>query len=270
MNCKACRREIEGAAMGRDVSDVEARAHLASCPRCRAFSAERRALRELVASVETVAAPPDFDWKLRARLAAEKSAGSNGRFPQSLAPGFPAIAFAALFVLLIAAAVYLKQARPELLGTAPAVATANAPASNGAAARDKNSDEPLRSDEGRAPLVATTKAPKSLAAKRQRIGAQVRNSRPGGEAAAMAVAATSNKTVRSNDFSSSVAPVITLFSIPVHTPTQPVKVLLDEGSGTLRTVSLQPVTFGSQEILSRSSSGGNAAGRHNRSTEEIW
>jgi hypothetical protein len=272
MDCKACRREIDCAAGGKDVSAVEALEHLASCPGCRAFSAERHALRELVASVEPVAAPNDFDWRLRARLAAEKSAGPGRHLRQSLAPGLPAIAFAALFVVFIAAAVYLKQARTERPTRTPAVATTNAPASNAPVARDKDSDESLRADEGRKHLAATTNALKSPTAGRERggPGIQVKSSRPVGEATPMAVAATSNQTVRSNDFSSSVAPVVMLFSVPVRTPTQPVKVLLDEGSGTLRTVALQPVTFGSQEILRRSSGGGDAAGRSDRSAEEIW
>jgi hypothetical protein len=216
-----------------------------------------------------VVAPLDFDWKLRARLAAEKSAGSNGRFPLSLAPGIPAIAFAALFVLLIAAAVYWKQARPVRLGPEPSVATLNQPAPNAVATEDKDSASPARSD-GR--MVATANAQKPVAARRQRVatGAQVKSPRAGGEAQAGMVAAAPRGDVRSNDFSSSAAPVITLFPVPVRTPSQPVKVLLDEGSGTLRTVSLQPVTFGSQEILRRSANSSDAADRLNRSVEDIW
>lgn len=273
MDCKACRRAIEWAAMGEEVGSAEARAHLASCPDCRRFSAERRALRELVASVEPVAAPLDFDWKLRARLAAERSAGANGRFRLSLAPGIPAIALAALFMLLIAAAVYVKQSGPERLSPAPAVAAINAPAPQTLATQDKSSASPSRSDEGRNRVLTAATARKPVGVRRPRAGAggQVKSPGPGSEAATVAVAAAPLGTVRSTDFSSSVAPVITLSPVPVRTPTQPVKVLLDEGSGNLRTVALQPVTFGSQEILRRSAGhGGEAASRPERSAEEIW
>jgi hypothetical protein len=273
MDCKACRREIEWVAGGEDVRSAEARTHLSSCPDCRRFRAERRALSELLASVEPVVAPLDFDWKLRARLAAEKSAASNRRFRLGLAPGIPAIAMAALFVLLIAAAVYLKQARPESLNTTPVVATVDAPAPQAFVTQDKNLAGSSRSDEGRGHLVATAKAQKPVAVRRQRaeVSAQVKSSGPGAESATLAVASAPDRTVRSNDFSSSGAPVITLLPVPVRTPTQPVRVLLDEGSGTLRTVALQPVTFGSQEILRRSgASSADDAGRLDRSAEDIW
>lgn len=273
MDCKACRREIEWAAKGEEIRAEEARAHLASCPSCRAFRAERDALRELIASVEPVSAPPDFDWKLRARLAAENSTGPSRHLRLSLAPGIPAIALAALFVLLITAALYLKRGRSERLNPTPAVAALHTPAPDVSVKRDDNSGRPLKSSEGRDYSDATANAAKSLAVNRQRRGrgVQVKGSKAGGEAPSPAVASMARRApLRSNDFSSGAAPVITLFAVPVRTPTQPVKVLLDEGSGALRTVALQPVTFGSQEILRRTSGSGDAPSRRARNAEEIW
>jgi hypothetical protein len=271
MDCQGCRREIEDAARGERLRAEEAAlAHLESCASCRAFRAERDALRELVSSVGTVAAPPDFDWKLRARLAAEKRGNHRQYFRRGFAPGLPAIALAASFALLIAAAVHFKQAGTESLKPNTLVETVSVPATNEVAVADANSGRPVRSADGQSDGVATTNTPKSPEVNRLRgvRAIQVKSYRVAVGAPAP-VTASNNTPARSNDFSSSAAPVITLFSVPVRTPTQPVKVLLDEGRGGLRTVALQAVTFGSQEILRRSS-GGDAPSRPDQSAEEIW
>jgi hypothetical protein len=271
MDCKACRREIDLAARGEEVQAEEARAHLSSCAGCREFRSERVALRELIASVEPAPAPPDFDWKLRARLAADRSIRSGSNFRLGFAPGVQAITLAAAFVLLIAAAVYFKQARTESLSPTPTVATAHVPATNTLGIRQTDSVQTNVSAESLDNSGGSTNMQRTSARSNVRSGRalQVKSNVPGRELSAQAVAAVGTASLRSNDFSSGVAPIITLFSVPVRTPTQPVKVLLDEGRGTLRTVALQPVTFGSQEILRRSS-GGDAPSRQDRGAEEIW
>jgi hypothetical protein len=88
-------------------------------------------------------------------------------------------------------------------------------------------------------------------------------------AASSALANLSDPRARSNDFSSSAAPVITLFAVPVKEQSQHLKLLLDEGHGVTRTVSLQNITFGSQAILERK--GGTAAERFlDSNTDGIW
>lgn len=107
MNCKKCRREIDESAKDQRISD-EALAHVASCTPCRTFRAERIALREMVGSLGVVSAPADFDFRLRARLAAEKSVRPS-LAQRIFAPTSHAVAIAAAFVILVAAAVALKQ-----------------------------------------------------------------------------------------------------------------------------------------------------------------
>ncbi|HEV2913831.1 MAG TPA: hypothetical protein VGX92_11185 [Pyrinomonadaceae bacterium] len=258
MDCKACRNEIEEAAPG-GPERTEALAHLATCGRCRSFREERLALSRLVSSLGTVAAPGDFDWRLRARLASEKRNKYRHQLWQGFAPGTHAIALAASFALLIGVAVLLKQADKrfnatptgEGLATVTTVTSVpkNAEDNPGrtadttgatAAARDATA-----SSDAATGMSARAAAPRASRAKN-----------PVGETKAPALtvattAAAARSPLRSNDFSSSAAPVITLFSVPVNSPSQSVKVLLDEGGGVMRTVSLQPVTFGSQEILGR-------------------
>jgi hypothetical protein len=71
MTCKRFRTEIEEAATAGALG-AEAAAHVASCARCRAFGAGREALRGLVRGLPRVDAPPDFEFRLRARMAAEQ------------------------------------------------------------------------------------------------------------------------------------------------------------------------------------------------------
>ena len=110
MNCQICRIEIEELETGAHLSD-QARAHLHVCHVCRAFHDERQALKKLVGSLETVSAPPDFDFRLRARINAAKSAGNHRPSWRSFVASAPALGLAASFVLLVAGFVLYNQMR---------------------------------------------------------------------------------------------------------------------------------------------------------------
>lgn len=268
MDCKACRNEIEDARQDERPSAL-AQAHLESCVRCRIFQEERSALRELVSSLGTVNAPGDFEWKLRARIHADGRGAYHRRLRKGFAPGLPAIGLAASFVLLVAAAVLFKQADVRTnpggveMANVPVKRVLDAPVNNSVKIDEVNGAATVNS-------VATVNTTKTSAGNRPQRGAraaQARSSRVESRAPEMTAAAAVNRSLRSNDFSSSAAPVVSLFSIPVRTPAQPLRVLLDEGRGTMRTVALQPVTFGSQKILER---GSGAKGMEQQSAEEIW
>ncbi|HEY6190615.1 MAG TPA: hypothetical protein VIW80_23385 [Pyrinomonadaceae bacterium] len=267
MDCKACRNEIEDRLREERPSE-EARAHLESCERCRTFNHERSALRELVSSLGTVSAPGDFDWKLRARLAADQRGAYRRRFRQGFAPGLPAIGLAASFVLLVAAAVLFKQAdmrpkpMPVEVASVPASSREGTPVSDSVKIPEVNNAAEVNGVDA----VNTTKASAGSRLLRVARATQGRSSRVEPRAPEL-TATAANGAVHSNDFSSSAAPVVSLFSIPVRTPAQPLRVLLDEGRGTMRTVALQPVTFGSQKILER---GAVANATADTGTEEIW
>ncbi len=264
IDCKACRNEIEHAALGASFG-ANARAHLESCPRCRDFSDESQAIRELVSSSLTVAeAPHDFEWRLRARLAADRGCESRPGQRPGYAPGAPAIALAASFAFIIGIAVLLKQTGTERSFTAGlpvAISTGNETnviaTSTGRTVRlSEVMDTSTGDSDGRINM------PNALANSRHRGARASGLKSPKGKTEMVAsAAAVSNRPVRSNDFSSRAAPVVTLYSVPLRAPSPSVKVLLDEGRGTMRTVSLQPVTFGSQAILER---------RAETSADEIW
>lgn len=109
--CKTIREEIDHAGAG-DPFGATVAAHLKTCDQCRAFHTEQSSLRELMANLGTVAAPPDFDFKLKARLAREKSAAvNNGVFSGLLKifGGAPrAIAVAAFILAAVTGAVLIK------------------------------------------------------------------------------------------------------------------------------------------------------------------
>src|SRR5258707_609911 len=106
--CRATRREIDEAELNWTLSG-QAHAHVAECASCGEFRAERTSLRELVGSLEPVAAPGDFDLRLRARLASERHNRARRPFIFRLAIGTPAITAAALVVMLAVALVWLAQ-----------------------------------------------------------------------------------------------------------------------------------------------------------------
>src|SRR5713226_2461923 len=102
-DCKTIRREIEEANLD-DLLSNEANEHLRTCAECRRFHGDRRALRDLIGSLETVGAPADFDFRLRARLAREKPSNGYGSFLLSARP----ISAAALVVLIAVVALVVR------------------------------------------------------------------------------------------------------------------------------------------------------------------
>lgn len=73
-NCQPFQLEIEEAAARNRSIGGPVRAHLAVCPDCSGTFGEHSRLRELIAGLEPVTAPADFDFRLRARLATARAA----------------------------------------------------------------------------------------------------------------------------------------------------------------------------------------------------
>ena len=71
--CAAIRRELDELILGEQCS-VEAKQHLQECGECREFHQKQTRLRQIVGGLGTIEAPPDFDFRLRARLANESNA----------------------------------------------------------------------------------------------------------------------------------------------------------------------------------------------------
>jgi hypothetical protein len=264
MNCKACRIEIEEAEANEPLS-ASARAHAETCLPCGAFRVERQALGQLIGSLETVTAPPDFDFRLRARLSA---AGREERrrfaWPR-LAHGMSALALAASLALLIGAGVIFRQVG---FNRQPATQP------NGTVT---NIVKPVRVvvDPPTSPSAVTPieelathhgdKAPLNLvsASRRGRGGELFREPKLNVAGNTSASAAT-DPGITSIDFdvhnpSPSVYPTGIYnpavdpnppIIVPVRALAQPAKFLLDEGRGVAAHIfSLRNVTFGSEKLV---------------------
>ncbi|HEX2491338.1 MAG TPA: hypothetical protein VHR27_18145 [Blastocatellia bacterium] len=66
MKCKQIREEIDAASRHDMCGDV--RSHLDACPDCRRYSDETASLIRLLGAQPRVEAPPDFEFRLRARM----------------------------------------------------------------------------------------------------------------------------------------------------------------------------------------------------------
>src|SRR5919201_774481 len=89
MNCQTIRAAIETTPRHEPLSEG-ARRHLTGCDGCREYADELGALFALLNAVPRVTAPADFDFRLRARIAA---AQAERQSPFSLLKGFWSLPF---------------------------------------------------------------------------------------------------------------------------------------------------------------------------------
>jgi hypothetical protein len=287
MDCKAFRKEFEELETGERLGAMAQR-HVDACPACRTFQVERLSLGQLIKSLGTVNAPPDFDFRLRARLAAADSAGSKSLNRARFAPGLKAISVAASFALLIAAAVIFRQSQPAPLNAPPVAENPVVAGENERQAQiPVNDSGPVNSDER---LSVATQGGQANGIESDTVGSQPdKASQPKNKVERVAQAkpariAVPSKTERSPVNSSDLtfggnAPVITPAqpfaaggannteaAASLHISSQPLKVLLHDRRGMMRSVSLDRVFFGSQDFLE-----GNARRRPlDSDLEGVW
>ncbi|HEX7998496.1 MAG TPA: hypothetical protein VF528_08910 [Pyrinomonadaceae bacterium] len=272
MDCKLFRQEFETLNAG-EQPGAQAQAHLNSCTACRSFQSERLSLRQLIGSLGTITAPPDFDFRLRARLAAAKSAEGHSFHRNRFAPGLKAITVAASFALLITAAIIYRQTQ-----SAPATnpATTQQAATTG---ENKRQAEQNANNSGQLANNSQNKeaAPVAENTNPSRTGEVV--SQAGRSAGKLTPAQASRRDaphkaerspIISNDFALRSNPTVLTPVRPTATanttasPTneedaatllrvssQPVRILLHDRQGAMRSVSLERVVFGSQSFLER-------------------
>ncbi len=104
IGCKTVSKEIDELESGQ-APGAETQAHLQACGSCRTFYDDRQKLREMIAGLETVEAPGDFDFRLRARLANQRAERVSAF--SSFGFGLPSIALAVL-ALVIGVGIYMR------------------------------------------------------------------------------------------------------------------------------------------------------------------
>ena len=224
-NCEVIRREFDELMLDETCSSAAVE-HLRECAACREFHQKQTKLRQIVGGLGTVAAPPDFDFRLRARLANEASSATfhlTSFAQRGLAVAAVLIVFATGVVLVRnvmnrPGEVAVKE-QPQVQPPAPTpVETPRANPQDFSAGVPENSPQRIR--------------------KERSAQTQAKVRRP-----AVAI-----------DFSSQRAEVIngsvaasTVF--PIDASLQSLRFSLDDGRGNARTISVPTISFGSQRVL---------------------
>src|SRR5437764_4098385 len=256
-DCKAYRSEIEESANG--LSDA-ARAHASSCSACGEFQRGHDSLRRLVGGLEKVEAPADFEFRLRARMAARR--GTRGGRPfngRGNLYGFGAVA-AALCCLAVLASLYFRQSQRL---------TPGGEARNNARAEVTiKSDQPQVADISKSGTTTTTASDNinNRAAAATKSKDVVTRSVVRQRLREVARAGDVRKVSANNTLiaSATSAPVI---SLTLGNSPETLRVVLRDEHGAARVVPLRAVSFGSQELLARESVGRRASVKEN---EGVW
>ena len=259
MNCRNIRREIEEVGSDNLLSS-SAKDHIENCLECRTFSEDRLKLREMLSSLGAVTAPDDFDFRLRARLASEKRGGADPFVMRNMTFGFRSAAFATILLLIGSAFLFVRLSGPADRSLSAKDTTHSSTTRDKPLAKQPGLEQPvaqvLPGQQTNPPrTVETNLNPVSL--RDQRSGKRhvgLRN-----EVATLRY----NSRIKTRDSSSTAALVyrpadamaVNGSSVfPIGASYQSLKVLLDDGRGSSRTISLPSVSFGSQRVLAQDQS----------------
>jgi hypothetical protein len=253
INCRNIRREIEEASTGDSLRWVVSK-HLSNCPACETFAREQMKLREIVSSLGTVEAPGDFDFRLRARLAADKRSPRPFALANvSFGPFGLRSAAMAMVLILVAAGILFIALRTrsghsvprQVAGAVPNVNPASA--IEGKVAVTVNTPGAVQQPDTAVPGAAEIdKSSAPLPAKRRGAGqstvASYRENRPASrDLSSVGAVVLKDDQLAGNAF-------------PIEASYQSLKVSIDDGRGSSRTISLPTVSFGSQRALSQGAS----------------
>jgi hypothetical protein len=262
MDCRNVRREIEEAASG-DLLSSPVNNHLANCVACGTLAREQSRLQQIVSSLGTVEAPGDFDFRLRARLAGEK-AGSGRRFAPfaiGLSFGLRSAAVAAVLLLLGSALVFVSlrsDSNHSLSAKAPATGPTRVGSGEFGAVVKANAPDVSSNPNGSQVSVAVAGGSRSNASDHSPV-------KPRSALKQTLLASLPGKgRIVTQDSSGTRAPVLTpdnqlagtypTSAFPIDASYQSLKVSVDNGRGSSRTISLPTVSFGSKQSLSQNGS----------------
>jgi hypothetical protein len=237
--CRATRREIDESELNQRLGN-QALSHLEVCSACRYFRAERASLRELVGSLEPVAAPGDFDMRLRARIANEQGRARQP-FIFRFVTSTPAIVTAALVVMLATSLVWFAQRNKSQ--QVPAITATAQPAGPSVSSSGSESTG----------LASNTTAFSPGAPEpgtERRSGGQSRGLNSSRETNSKAALASST----SIDYGVSKAESIRQLEqrageVSLSAPLRPLVVSVQDDHGATRKISLPPVSFGAQRLV---------------------
>jgi hypothetical protein len=227
--CETVRRELEELMLSDDWS-MGATQHLRECGDCREFHQKQTKLRQIVGSLGVVEAPADFDFRLRARLANES--GSAGFHLRTMHWSFATKSFAAatMILLFVGGVVYVQTVVDQTAEPRLAVQQNPAPSQPGPKPVE---DNVIAQD--KTPVVASDNGSRRVKNVERRVTPR--------RAPLVAIDfGVERPVVISNS-----QPQSAIF--PIDTSLQSMRFSLDDGHGNARTISVPPVSFGSQKVL---------------------
>lgn len=236
-NCKTVRAEIDEARGGAWLSR-DSQSHVGACAGCLEFMEEREKLRSLVGTLERVEAPGDFEFRLRARMAAAKEAKPSRFFLFRPAPGLATLALAATIVGSI---YYSNATAPTAVQPSshqPSVAQTAAPATT----RDANEAVKVKEEvKAVAPSVEVERSAgvRPLRKDRRRSAAPSR----------MDVAKAREEGAL--DFGFKTSPVIKSTNVKLEVSSEPLRVVVRDERGARRRLPMNPVSFGAQSPVGK-------------------
>lgn len=254
--CKAVRREIDEANLEQQLS-AETIQHLKRCVLCRGFRDERHVLRGLMAGFETVGAPPDFDFRLRARLARERNGASSGFRLNSLSIGARSLAAAALVLVVAVCGILLRSWKSVGNNSQPVQAqkSSSVPAPDQMHEVAQSSTAGTGKTSGASQAVVVQNDGEN---KERKSGPRVATVVPVKVIRATNGSISGNPRLAVRELAVAPAPKVMLTepdsNLVVVPTTGTLKVTIDNGKGMPRTVSLPSVSFGSERLLAHGSS----------------
>ena len=255
INCRSIRRELEEARSAGYLS-AAALEHLETCAACETLSRQQIRLRTILSNLDTVEAPADFDYRVRARLAAEKRMGARSLPFASLSFGLGSAAVAAMLLLIGSAFVFVsfrpspspsvaggkqvepKPVTPEQAGGNP---TPVKTSDSGQVATRSTNPEPAPVEAAQHPRLK----PKAIGERKE--FASVRTGKRFGT---LDQTHTQARVLTPNQ----LAEAYPTAAFPINASYQSLKVSVDDSRGASRTISLPSVSFGSQRTLSQTPS----------------
>jgi len=239
IKCETVRHELEELMLN-DECSMYVTQHMRECGDCRDFHQKQTKLRQIVGSLGTVEAPPDFDFRLRARLANESSGNGIRVMQWSFASkGFAA---ATMMLLFVGGAVYVRtimnQPAKQAIADQRTEPPQPPPKPVENEARFDNAPSVVVSDNFSRSVTKERRAPLS---KRPTL-------------------ATVDSGVKSPLLFSDAPRHSAIFQIDASASLEPFQVSLDDGRGNARTISVPTITFGSQRVLPKANSAQKGVG----------
>jgi len=235
--CRDVRQEIDQTELRQPLS-ASSEAHVSECASCTSFKDERRRLRELVSGLQPVTAPPDFEMRLRARIARERDVPKQ-RFIFRFVMSTPAIVVAAVVVIVVAAIVFMGQRNRS---QTPSLASGN-------------SDERLNATppsptvaQEQTPEPVQTAGPVNDGTRRQNQSTLAVRSTPRSNVPVNAGAGVDDMAVKG---AQPVRMIDRNGEVSLTAPLRPMVVTMYDEHGGTRKVELPPISFGSQRLTDK-------------------